>query len=78
MKKIYFYETDPEPQICGKMVENINGKIVSQTPWMNSEKLNGDSQKIMSKAKNEIPEMLEQEIEEFVSQLTSSGMKIKY
>jgi len=63
------------------MVETINGKTVSQTPWVVSEKLNGDSQKISSKNKNEIPEMLEQEIEgfeEFVSQLASSGMKIKY
>lgn len=77
MEKKYFFETDP-PQAWKKMIETKNGKTVTLTPWVLSEKLNGDSQKIMSKVKNEIPEMLEQEIEEFVSQLTSSGMKIKY
>ena len=63
------------------MVESVDGKTVSKTPWVISEKLNGDSQKITSKNKNEIPEMVEQEInefEEFVRQLESSSMKIKY
>jgi len=63
------------------MVESVDGKTVSKTPWVISEKLNGDSQKITSKNKNEIPEMVEQEIkefEEFVRQLESSTMKIKY
>lgn len=77
MKKEKFFETEP-PQAWEKMIETKNGKTVTLTPWVLSEKLNGDSQKIMSKVKNEIPEMLEQEIEEFASQLTSSGMKIKY
>lgn len=63
------------------MIEITNTKMVSQTPLVTSKKLNGDNQKITSENKNEIPDMLEQEIKEFaefVSQLTSSGMKIKY
>jgi len=63
------------------MTESVDGKIVSQTPWVISEKLNGDSQKITSKNKNEIPEMVEQEIkefEEFVRKLESSSMILKY
>ena len=62
-------------------MEAINGKTVSQTPLVISEKLNESSQKITSENKNKIPDMVEQEIKEFaefVSQLTSSGMKIKY
>lgn len=63
------------------MIEITNTKIVSQSPLVTSKKLNGDNQKITSENKNEIPDMLEQEIKEFaefVSQLASSGMKIKY
>ena len=63
------------------MIEITNTKMVSQTPLVTSEKLNGNSQKITSENKNEIPDMLEQEIKEFaefVSQLASSDMKIKY
>lgn len=63
------------------MIEITNTKMVSQTPLVTSEKLNGDNQKITSENKNEIPDMLEQEIKEFaefVSQLASSDMKIKY
>ncbi len=63
------------------MIEITNTKMVSQTPLVTSKKLNGDNQKITSENKNEIPDMLEQEIKEFaefVSQLTSSDMKIKY
>jgi len=63
------------------MIEAINGKTVSQTSLVISEKLNESSQKITSENKNKIPDMVEQEIKEFaefVSQLTSSGMKIKY
>lgn len=55
--------------------------MVSQSTLVTSKKLNGDNQKITSENKNEIPDMLEQEIKEFaefVSQLASSGMKIKY
>ena len=63
------------------MIETINPKTVSQAPRVISEKLNGDSQKITFENKNEIPEMVEQEIKEFVefvSKLAQSGMKIKY
>jgi len=63
------------------MIEITNTKMVSQTPLVTSKKLNGDNQKITSENKNEIPDMLEQEIKEFaefVSQLASSDMKIKY
>ena len=63
------------------MIETINSKTVSQILLLISEKLNGDSQKITSENKNEIPDMVEQEIKEFaefVSQLGSSDMKIKY
>jgi len=63
------------------MIEITNTKMVSQTPLVTSKKLNGNSQKITSENKNEIPDMLEQEIKEFaefVSQLASSDMKIKY
>lgn len=63
------------------MIEITNTKMVSQTPLVTSKKLNGDNQKITSENKNEIPDMLEQEIKEFaefVSQLAPSGMKIKY
>jgi len=80
VKKIYFFETDP-PEAWEKMVDIVNGKAVSKTPWVLSEKLNGDSQKIISDNKNQIPDMLEEDIEgfaEFVRKLESSGMKIKY
>ena len=63
------------------MIETINSKTVSQILLLISEKLNGDGQKITSKNKNEIPDMVEQEIKEFaefVSQLGTSDMKIKY
>ena len=63
------------------MIEITNTKMVSQTPLVTSKKLNGDNQKITSENKNEIPDMVEQEIKEFaefVSQLAPSGMKIKY
>jgi len=63
------------------MIETINPKTASQIPWVISEKLNEDSQKITFENKNEITDMVEQEIKEFgefVSQLTSSGMKIKH
>lgn len=63
------------------MIEITNTKMVSQTPLVTSKTLNGNSQKITSENKNEIPDMLEQEIKEFaefVSQLASSDMKIKY
>ena len=62
-----------------KIIETTNGKTIVQTTLEINEKPNED--KIISKKKNKIPEMLEQEIEEFeefVSQLASSGMKIKY
>jgi len=78
VKKIYFFETDP-PEAWEKMVDIVNGKAVSKTPWVLSKKLNGDSQKIISD--NKIPDMLEEDIEgfaEFVRKLESSGMKIKY
>ena len=55
--------------------------MVSQSPLVTSGKINGNSQKITSENKNEIPDMVEQEIKEFaefVSQLASPSMKIKY
>jgi hypothetical protein len=63
------------------MIEITNTKMVSQSTLVTSKKLNGDNQKITSENKNEIPDMVEQEIKEFaefVSQLASSGIKIKY
>jgi len=63
------------------MIEITNTKMVSQSPLVTSKKLNVDNQKITSENKNEIPDMLEQEIKEFaefVSQLAPSDMKIKY
>ena len=63
------------------MADTINDKTVSQTPLVISEKLDENSPKLTCENKNEIPEMLEQEIkefEEFVSRLGSFGMKIKY
>lgn len=65
MRKIYFFESVPEPKVWEKMVQTINGKAVSQTCWVISKKLNGDSQKITYKNKNEILKMPEQEIKRF-------------
>lgn len=78
VRKIYFFDTDP-PQAWEKIIETKNGKTVSQTPWVLSEKLNGDSQTIASR--HQIHEMLEEDIEgfaEFMRELGSNGMKIKY
>ena len=52
MRKIYFYESCPETKVWEKMVENINGKIMSETPWKICEKINNNSQKIMYKTDN--------------------------
>ncbi len=51
MKKVYFYQSTPEPQVWERMVENVNGETVFQTPWKICEKLNGDSQEITSESK---------------------------
>jgi len=40
MRKIHFFESIPEPKVWEKMVQTINGKTVSQTSWVISEKLN--------------------------------------
>jgi len=80
VKKIYFFETDP-PEAWEKIIETKNGKTVSLTPWVSSEKLNEDSQKIISDNKSQIQDMLEEDIDgfaEFVRKLESSDMKIKY
>lgn len=65
MRKIHFFESVPEPKVWEKMVETINGKTISKTPWVLSETLNGDSQKIVCANKNEILKMPEQKIKGF-------------
>ncbi len=81
MKKIHFFEIDPLPESWQQVVAAVNDTNGSQTTWEICEKLNGDNQKIVSENKNEIPEMVEQDIEEFeefVHQLESSSMTLKY
>jgi len=58
MRKIHFFGSVPEPKVWEKMVETKNGKTLSQTCWVISEKLNGDSQKIMYNHKNKTPKIL--------------------
>ena len=48
MQKIYYFESDPEPKVWEKMIENKNGKITYETPWMISDGFNGNSQINMS------------------------------
>ena len=52
MRKIYFYESGPETKVWEKMIENVNGKTTSETPWEICEKLNNNPQKIMYKTDN--------------------------
>ncbi|AJW71088.1 hypothetical protein NADRNF5_1403 [Nitrosopumilus adriaticus] len=33
MKKIYFYESNPEPQVWEKIIDNVEGKTQYETPW---------------------------------------------
>ncbi|WP_146195957.1 hypothetical protein [Nitrosopumilus zosterae] len=33
MRKIYFYESNPESKIWEKTIENVEGKIIAETPW---------------------------------------------
>ncbi len=32
MRKIYFYETNPEPQVWEKTIDNVGGRTY-ETPW---------------------------------------------
>jgi len=59
MRKIYFYESSPDTKVWEKMIENVNGKIMSETPWKICERLDNNSQKTMYKTnKNKILEMI--------------------
>ena len=51
MKKIYFYESNPEPKVWERMIENVDGVVVLQTPWKICENLNGNCQEITSESK---------------------------
>lgn len=53
MRKIYFYESNPEHKVWEKTTENVEGKIISETPWKICERQNGDTQRIRSET-NEI------------------------
>lgn len=33
MRKVYFYESNPEPQVWEKTIENVEGSITYETPW---------------------------------------------
>ena len=48
MKKVYFFESGDQPKVWEKMTESVNGKILVETTWNQSKKLNGESQKVLS------------------------------
>lgn len=33
MRKVYFYESKPEPQVWEKTIENVEGMTTYETPW---------------------------------------------
>lgn len=33
MKKVYYIESNPEPKVWEKNVENIDGKIIIESSW---------------------------------------------
>ena len=59
MKKIYFFESNPEPKIWEKIIDNVEGEIIHDIPWKISERRIDDSQKNMSESsQNRILEMV--------------------
>lgn len=51
MKKVYFYESNPEPKVWEKIVEEVDGEMVFQTPWKICDNMNGNCQEITSETK---------------------------
>ena len=80
MKRIYFFEADPESTVWEKTVDTVNGEITTRTPWIISEKRNLSNQKITHMKNSKIFEMTEQDIKEFtefVKQVKPSNMDKK-
>ena len=42
MKKVYYYESNPEPKIWERIVENVDGELKVQTPWRVSERFDAN------------------------------------